>query len=201
VQRSPIPVELRTTKMACNPEEILRYVDGDLSPDESARVRAHARSCESCREMLETVVALENALGGLRELEPPPDFAAQTVSRARNDVVHAARSPHERRRVVAVGASLASVSLVLLWPSGIAGSLVDYVGPARCLGRFFLSWAGNWALSVFIVTRTLSRDLLDEASLTVGAAIFLLVGLLALLGWLLAGYRKYGAVGAGDNER
>ena len=80
--------------MGCNSEEILLYIEGELGPDDAARVRAHTRSCAACREILETELALESALGELKSLEPPPDFATATVRRAQCDVTHALASPH-----------------------------------------------------------------------------------------------------------
>jgi anti-sigma factor RsiW len=181
--------------MECNPEEILLYVDGELSPDDAARVRAHAAACASCREILQTEQELGSALGSLQGLEPPPGFASATVIRARCDVTHALRSPHERRRAFAISASLAFTSLLLLWPTGVAGSVLQMVAPARCMARFVGSWLQSWALSVYIVSRTLSRNLLSEASLPVGAAVVVLALLLALLVWLVRGYRRHAAVG------
>ena len=179
--------------MGCNSEEILLYIEGELGPDDAARVRAHTRSCAACREILETELALESALGELKSLEPPPDFATATVRRAQCDVTHALASPHERRRAAAITASLASVSLLLLWPTGVASSLFAMLGPARCMAKFTCGWLQSWTLSAYIVTRTISRNLLEEASLPVGAALAVLVVLLALLVWLLAGYRRHAA--------
>lgn len=187
--------------MACNPEEILLYVDGELAPDDAARVRAHTAVCASCRDLLQTEQELEGALDGLKGLEPPPGFASATVMRARCDVAHALRSPRERRSALAISAALAGLSLLLLWPTGVAGSVVEMAAPARCMARFAGSWLQSWGLSVYIVTRTLSRNLLSEASLPVGVAVAALVLLLLLLGWLLRGYRRYATTGERDGAR
>jgi anti-sigma factor RsiW len=186
--------------MGCNSEEILLYIEGELGPDDAARVRAHTLSCAACRDLLETELALENALGGLKDLEPPPDFATATIRRAQCDVTHALASPRERRHVAAITASLASVSLLLLWPTGVASSLLSMLGPARCMTKFACGWLQSWALSAYIVTRTISSNILEEASLPVGAALAVLVVVLALLAWLLAGYRQHATIER-DGER
>lgn len=187
--------------MACNPEEILLYIEGELSPDDAARVRAHTTACAECRELLQTELALESALGGLKELEPPKDFASATVRRAQCDVTHALHSPRERRRAAAISASLASLSLLLLWPTGVGASVVQMLGPARCMTKFACGWLQSSALSAYIVARTLSSNLLEEASLTVGIAALVLAAMIALLAWLIAGYRRFAAEGERDGGR
>jgi anti-sigma factor RsiW len=174
----------------CDSQDILLYIEGELGPDEAARVRAHTAVCDACRELLLTEQALESALGGLRDLEPPSDFASATVRRAECDVVSALHSPRERRRAAAISASLASLALLLLWPTGVYGSALQSLAPARCLARFATGWIHNTALSAFIVCRTLSRNLLEESSLSVGAVLAVLLLLVSLLAWLIAGYRR-----------
>lgn len=183
--------------MGCNTEDILLYIEGELGPEEAARVRAHTAVCTSCRELLTTEQALASALGGLRDLEPPPDFASATVLRAQCDVSHALTSPREWQRAGAVTIGLTTLSLLLLWPTGFFGSVVEMFKPMRCLGRFAVGWVESSALSIFIICRTISRNLLAESALPVGAALAVLVLLLILLVWLIAGYRRF----ATEDER
>jgi hypothetical protein len=182
--------------MACNPEEILLYVEGELGPEAAARVRTHTAACAACRELLVTEQALASALGGLADLEPPSNFCSETVRRAECDVTHAFRSRGERRRAAVVTASLAGLSLLLLWPTGVLGASAQALGPLRCMGRFALGWIESSALSVFIIARTVSRSLLHEMSLPTGVALVVLALLVALLAWLIAGYRKHATPGA-----
>ena len=179
--------------MACNPEDILLYVEGELGPEEAARVRAHTAVCEGCRELLATEQALGTALGGLKAFEPPKDFCTATVRRAECDVTHALRSSGERRRAFAITASLASLSLLLLWPTGFLASTLEALAPLRCMARFALGRLESSAVSLFVISRTASRFLLEEASLPVGAAVGLLALLLGFLAWLIAGYRRQAA--------
>ena len=177
--------------MACHPENILLYIEGDLGPDEAAAVRAHTAACSACRDLLLSEQALESALGGLRYLEPPKDFTSATVRRAECDVAACVTSPRERRRAAAISAGLAVVAVILLWPTGVYGSAAQSMAPARCVASMAATWVTNTGLSVFIVCRTLSRSLLGESSLPIGVFVLLLLGLLGLLAWLISGYRRF----------
>ena len=56
-----------------------QHIDGELPPDEEARVREHLDGCSSCRKLL---AALRRTVGGLGLLrEPaPPDLADRVVT-------------------------------------------------------------------------------------------------------------------------
>lgn len=187
--------------MACDPEDILLYIEGELGPEEAARVRAHTAVCAGCRELLLTEQELESALGGLRDLEPPPDFAAATVRRATCDVASCVMSPSERRRAAAISVALAAVALALLWPTGVYGSVLQAFAPARCMAKFAFRWIQSTGLGAFVVARTLSRGLIEGASLPLGAVVVVLAVLLGVLVWLIAGYRDTVRADAGDAVR
>ena len=176
--------------MTCNAEQILAYIDGDLSPDDAARVRAHTAVCESCRQLLQSEQALDSALGGLSNFAPPPQFASDTVRRAECDVRHALHSPRERKRAAVVAGGLGSLSLALLWPTGVLSTLLSSLAPLRCLGRFALGWVESSALSLFIVCKAVSRGALHAAHLPVGGLAVLVVLLVSMLAWMLIGYRR-----------
>jgi anti-sigma factor RsiW len=186
--------------MACNPEEILLYIDGELSAEDAARVRAHTAVCSACREALLTEQALDSAFGGLKDLEPPPGFAAATVRRAQCDVTHAVRSHGEWRRALAISAVLALLTAALLTPTGIFDSVLSSLSPLRCMARFAFGWVESSVLSIFIVSRTLSRNFFHAASLPVGGVVLVLAVLVALLAWLIAGYRRQMAAEAHRRE-
>lgn len=187
--------------MTCNAEQILAYIDGDLSPDDAARVRAHTAVCESCRQILQSEQALDSALGGLSNFAPPPEFATETVRRAQCDVQHALHSPRERKRAAAVAGGLGSLSLVLLWPTGILSTIVSNLGSVRCLARFALGWVESSALSLFIVCKAVSRGALHAAHLPVGGVALLLAILVSVLVWMLLGYRRQSTDPAGPPIR
>ena len=87
---------------------------------------------------------------------------------------------------------LATLALLLLWPTGVYAYVASSLAPVRCIAKFALGWTGSTALSVFIVSRTVSKGLLEASSIPLGAALLLLCGILALLVWLIAGYRRTG---------
>lgn len=187
--------------MTCNVEEIMLYVEGELGPDDAARVRAHTSTCASCRELLLAEQAFVSALGQIKDVEPPTDFASATVRRAECDVRHALKSPRERRHALLVAVVLGGLSVLLLWPTGVLASVVQSLAPLRCIARFAMSWTGNTALSVFIVSRTISRNLLEATSLPVGAALLLLALVLSVLVWLITGYRSESSPSEHDTVR
>jgi len=53
-------------------ERLSAFVDGDLSPNETAAVRAHAATCEPCTSAIADLRALVVNANALREPEPPP---------------------------------------------------------------------------------------------------------------------------------
>lgn len=178
-----------TFSMICNTELILAYIDGELSPEDAARVRAHTAACAACRAILQSEQELDAALGGLNQFAPPPEFASATVRRAQCDVGHALRSPRERKVAFLVAGGLAALSLVLLWPTGIGATMLGRLAPLRCMGRFALGWVESTGLSIFIVSRTVSRGLLSAAHLPLTGVLILLGLLVLMLAWMLAGYR------------
>lgn len=59
------------------------YVDGELSPQESARVLEHLDGCPGCRAYVEDALAIRAAFGELEEAEPPEGFAAGVMAEIR----------------------------------------------------------------------------------------------------------------------
>ena len=176
--------------MSCNSRDITLYVDGELSPSEAARVRAHAASCAACAAMLVQEQDLDRALGGLGDFAAPDGFADRTVLRARCDLTHAVTSPRELGRAAAFVASLGGAAVLLLWPTGLLSPVAAAMGPLRCFSRFAVAWAANSFTGALIVGRTLSAHLLADGRLPLAAALALLAALVALLGALLARYHR-----------
>lgn len=63
-------------------EQLGAYVDGELSRDDAAAVRAHIGECAECRG---TVAMLERMNAAVRaaEIEPSPEFEARTLAKLR----------------------------------------------------------------------------------------------------------------------
>lgn len=58
-------------------------LDGALSPDEAARVRAHLATCAPCRARFDALRLVHEALSTQPEPEPSPDLAPAIIARAR----------------------------------------------------------------------------------------------------------------------
>lgn len=59
------------------------YVDGELSPQESARVLEHLDGCPGCRAYVEDALAIRAAFGELEEAQTPDGFAAGVMAAIR----------------------------------------------------------------------------------------------------------------------
>jgi len=53
-------------------ERLSAFADGDLSPGEAQKIRAHATGCPRCTAVLGEMAAMVGAAGSLERLEPPP---------------------------------------------------------------------------------------------------------------------------------
>jgi hypothetical protein len=53
-------------------ERLSAFADGDLSPGESQKIRAHATGCARCTAVLGELAAMVGNVGALGRLEPPP---------------------------------------------------------------------------------------------------------------------------------
>jgi hypothetical protein len=56
-------------------EVLSAFVDRQLTPDETAQVKAHLETCSVCSAQFESFQSLAQLLRGLPEVEPPRDFA------------------------------------------------------------------------------------------------------------------------------
>lgn len=61
--------------------QLSAYLDGELTPEEAAGVRAHLDSCEPCRAELASLRATKSLLGRLPQPALPAGFAAGLWSR------------------------------------------------------------------------------------------------------------------------
>jgi hypothetical protein len=110
---------------ACPEYEVLLdvHATGGLETDEAARVHAHVKTCDGCRE------ALASTVGVLMLAELPPltaeeksevqELPRRTVSAWRRDVQHRSL---RRRTLGSLAAAAAVVALMLLVPGRLQGS-------------------------------------------------------------------------------
>ena len=69
------------------------YIDGDLSPAETARVREHLRTCDGCRAYVQAALAMRDAFPEAENTPVPDGFAAGVMAAIRADA-----APRKRRR-------------------------------------------------------------------------------------------------------
>lgn len=95
--------------MNCEPELVTGYVDGELAPQDQARVEEHLRGCASCREQVEQERALRSSLRALPDVVPPAGLEERLRRRLR-------RARSSRWRLLLPIA--AGVVGLLLWAGG-----------------------------------------------------------------------------------
>ena len=69
------------------------YIDGELSPEETARVREHLRSCDGCRAYVQAALTMRDAFPAAEDTEVPAGFAEGVMAAIRADA-----APRKRRR-------------------------------------------------------------------------------------------------------
>jgi len=186
--------------MGCDRENILLYVEGELAPEDAARLRAHVANCESCRAALEEEQQLASALGGLGDLECPSDFTATTVTRARCDLTHAVTNASERGRAVLIAFGLCAAMVGLLWPTGVLDPLRHILGPTPCIVRWIFYSFARSGIDALKVGRVVSRQVFERHDATL-VAFLAFVCLATLLGVLLRRYYSRGGLGDGGPSR
>jgi hypothetical protein len=99
------------TRAACSEAHLLRFVDDDLSNEESERVRAHLQACQACREQ---EAALRLLRADLRAPLPGDSDLAGHVRAVMAAVASAdARQPGAGRRVPLVAAAVLAAGVLL----------------------------------------------------------------------------------------
>ncbi|WP_295588198.1 zf-HC2 domain-containing protein [uncultured Oscillibacter sp.] len=102
------------------------FVDGELSPEETARVRAHLDSCAACRAYVDDALAIRAALGGWEDTPVPEDFDRRVMDAV---AAHPRRRPTPWKKALVPLAACLAV-LVLALP--LRGALMNHsVGAAQ----------------------------------------------------------------------
>lgn len=93
------------------------YIDGELSPAETARVREHLRTCDGCRAYVQAALAMRDAFPEEEDTPVPDGFAAGVMAAIRAD---AAPRKHRRPRWAKTLLPLAACcAIVVLAVSGL----------------------------------------------------------------------------------
>lgn len=96
-------------------EDLIDFIEGELSPERARRIGAHIGVCETCRSYVESIKATFGLLARDSVPEPPPGYWVYLPQRAKG----LARS-RRRRLLLALAPGLAAVlvAAVLLWWPG-----------------------------------------------------------------------------------
>ena len=94
-------------------EELIDFVEGELSPERAGRIEAHLRTCRECAAYVESLKRTFARLSDDSVPEPPPGYWTYLPQRVR---LEAGR--RRRRRwalVLAPGAAALAVALMVVW--------------------------------------------------------------------------------------
>jgi len=102
------------------------FVDGELSPDELERVRAHLETCPGCRAYVDDALALRAGFPGVEDTAVPEGFVESVMERVREDAGKGAKIIEMKRRSVrrwagSLAALAACCGLVILLRTGYGG--------------------------------------------------------------------------------
>ena len=107
------------------------YVDGELSPEEMARVQAHLGACPGCQAYVDDALAIRAAFPDVEETEVPEGFSDGVMA-----VIRAEAAPQRKRKapwfkvVLPLAACLAIVVLVQNRPMESFSATADTAAPA-----------------------------------------------------------------------
>jgi anti-sigma factor RsiW len=87
------------------------YVDGDLSADESSRLRSHLERCPACAAELELAARIQLELRALPDLDCPPEVLERVQRAGRGEVVPFV--PRQRATGLRIAAAAAMLVLTL----------------------------------------------------------------------------------------
>ena len=88
------------------------FVDGELSPDEMARVQAHLDACPACRAYVDDALAIRAAFPDAEDTPVPDGFAESVMARIRAETVSQKRK--NRPWLKALASLAACCAIVLL---------------------------------------------------------------------------------------
>ena len=97
------------------------YIDGELSPEDTARVREHLRQCDGCRAYVQSALLMRDAFPQIEDTEVPDGFAESVMAAIRSGA-----APQKKRRtpwvkvLVPLAACCAIVILVKSMPMDFA---------------------------------------------------------------------------------
>lgn len=90
------------------------YIDGELSPEETARVREHLRACDGCRAYVQAALTMRDAFPEAEDTEVPEGFAEGVMAAIRADAApRKRRQPRWQKTLLPLAACCAVVILAV----------------------------------------------------------------------------------------
>ena len=105
------------------------FVDGELSPDEMARVQAHLDGCPACRAYVDDALAIRAAFPDAEDTPVPDGFAESVMARIRAETVSQKRK--NRPWLKALASLAACCAIVLLAAPMFSHSSKTEAAPAE----------------------------------------------------------------------
>ena len=100
------------------------FVDGELTEEERAELRAHVMECEACQKLLGEMTALHEAFGALGEEEVPAGFTEGVMAAVRAEKA-AAKPQTKKRSAWRRMAPLAACAALVLLAAAVALPQMD----------------------------------------------------------------------------
>ena len=99
------------------------YVDGELSPDDMDRVRAHLETCSGCRAYVDDALAIRAAFPDVEDTEVPTGFAESVMSAVQAAAQERPAAPQAKKRHWGrVLLPLAACCAIVILLHGVTGS-------------------------------------------------------------------------------
>ena len=111
------------------------FVDGELSPDEMARVQAHLDGCPACRAYVDDALAIRAAFPNAEDTELPDGFAESVMARIRAEAASQAEAAPQKKTsrpwLKALASLAACCAIVLLAAPMFSHSSKTEAAPAE----------------------------------------------------------------------
>lgn len=176
-------MNLQTAKneSTCSRQQIIAYIDGELSPREEIVLETHLAVCKTCagelNEQKRLLFALDYVLDeNEREFELPEEFTKIVVTNAESKV-SGLRRPQERSKALFVCAAL--FLLVLLGLGEEAGNFFkspgEFFAQLQVLGGFAFQLVHDLAVGIAVILRSLSHRFIFNSAVSLGVLLLFLI--------------------------